>query len=200
MILSIIIPGYERYRNIYNLLVKINSQMQENVEVILVDDGSPVEYNYKYDWLKIIRLNENSGGASIPRNVGLDNATGDYISFIDSDDMISDDYIEKILDKINNEDFDYCYISWKSSDKTVIIDNEPPFWNCCVWDCIYKKELIGNIRFDKKLKMAEDADFNNKVRKGKKANITDILYYYNGETENSLTKQGELYNDKFKEE
>ena len=46
--------------------------------------------------------------------------------------------------------------------------------------------------------MAEDYDFNNRVRKGKRANITKIIYYYNEDTPNSLTKQGELYNCKYK--
>ena len=45
--------------------------------------------------------------------------------------------------------------------------------------------------------MAEDYDFNRKVRNGKKANITKILYYYNEDTPNSLTKQGEMYNRKY---
>lgn len=202
MLLSIIIPGYKRYEYIEKLLEKLNNQIQEKIEVILVDDGSPVPYKYNYKkysrkWLKIIRLNENSGGASVPRNAGLDIAKGKYIGFIDADDMIADDYIEKILNKINNENFDYCYISWKNTNYTIKIDGEPPIWNRCVWNCIYKREIIGNVRFDKKLKMAEDAEFNNKVRKGKKANITDVLYFYNGESENSLTKQGELYNSKF---
>lgn len=192
--LSIIIPTYNRNEYIGKLLKKLHNQMKDNVEVIVVDDHSdrPLEKS----WFKYIYLDENSGGASIPRNVGLDKAKGKYICFVDADDMVSDDYIETILEKIK-EDWDFCYISWQGKSNKVIIRDTAPKWNCCVWNCVYKRDLIGDKRFDPKLKMAEDYDFNRKVRNGKKANITKILYYYNEDTPNSLTKQGEMYNNKY---
>lgn len=191
--LSIIIPYYDRPEYIKKLMDKLSTQLTDEVEVIIVDDCSPTPLDYP----NVIRLEENSGGASIPRNIGLDNAKGKYICFIDSDDLVSDDYIKTILNKIK-EEWDYCYISWQGKINRVIIENEPPKWNCCVWNCIYKKDLIGNKRFKSELKIAEDYDFNNRVRKGKRANITKIIYYYNEDTPNSLTKQGELYNKKYK--
>lgn len=197
ILLSIIIPGYERYDYAEKLLKQLDKQMQDNVEVILVDDCSPIPYQFHYKWLKKIRLEENSKGASVPRNKGLDIAQGEYISFIDIDDMISDNYIKTILTK-TKEEWDYCYISWKCSTHSVIIKDEPPSWNCCVWNCIYKRDLIGDIRFRKDLIMAEDYYFNKEVRKGKRENITDILYYYNQESENSLTKKGITYNEKYR--
>lgn len=196
--LSIIIPTYNRNENLIRLLQTLQKQIQDNVEVIVVDDHSdkPLTIDFP-NWLKYIRLEENSGGASVPRNKGLDKAEGEYIAFIDSDDLVSDNYIETILNK-TKEDWDYCYISWKSKHHNIIIKDIPPQWNCCVWNCIYKRELIGNHRFKPELKMAEDYCFNLEVRKGKKANITDILYYYNEDSENSLTKQGQTYNEKYK--
>lgn len=197
ILLSIIIPAYECQEQANKLLKKINEQIRKEVEVILIDDCSSNPYQFYYNWLKIIRLKENSGGASVPRNVGLDIAKGEYITFIDIDDTISDDYIETILNKIQSEDFDYCYFGWKSTHFTVLIEDEPPQWNCCVWNCIYKKELIGENRFNPELKMAEDFNFNQKVRKGKKAIIPKILYYYNDLQPNSLTKQSTLFNEKY---
>lgn len=194
ILLSIIIPTYNRNEYIVKLLDKLHSQIQNNVEVIVVDDHSdmPLEKS----WFKYIYLDNNSGGASIPRNVGLDNAKGRYICFVDADDMVSDDYIETILEK-TKEDWEFCYISWQGKSNKVIIKDTAPTWNCCVWNSVYKRDLIGDKRFDPKLKMAEDYDFNRKVRNGKKANITKILYYYNEDTPNSLTKQGEMYNSKY---
>lgn len=194
ILLSIIIPTYNRNEYIVKLLDKLHSQMQNNVEVIVVDDHSDVPL--ENSWFKYIYLDDNSGGASIPRNVGLDNAKGKYICFVDADDMVSDDYIETILEK-TKEDWDFCYISWQGKSNKVIIKDTAPAWNCCVWNSVYKRDLIGDKRFDPKLKMAEDYDFNRKVRNGKKANITKILYYYNEDTPNSLTKQGEMYNNKY---
>lgn len=193
--LTIIIPTYNRNEYIVKLLDKLHSQMQNNVEVIVVDDHSDIPL--EKSWFKYIYLENNSGGASIPRNIGLDNAKGKYITFIDADDLVSDDYIQIILNKIK-EEWDYCYISWKGKINQIIIQEEPPKWNCCVWNCIYKKDLIRNERFKPELKIAEDYDFNQRVRKGKRANITKIIYYYNEDTPNSLTKQGKLYNSKYK--
>lgn len=197
-LLSILIPTYNRNESLIKLLQKLQPQIQDEVEVIVVDDHSDNQLKLEFpSWLKYIVLEENSGGASIPRNVGLDNAKGKYIAFIDADDMVSDDYIQTILDK-TKEDWDYCYISWKCSTHNVIIKDEPPSWNCCVWNCIYKRDLIGNIRFRKDLIMAEDYYFNKEVRKGKRENIIDILYYYNQESKDSLTKKGITYNEKYR--
>lgn len=196
MILSIITPYYDRLKQIKELASVLEPQLTEDIEWIIVDDGTNEK---ELDTLKakVIHLEENSGGASIPRNIGLDNAQGKYIAFIDSDDLISNDYIKTIINK-TNEDWNYCFISWKGQTNKVIITDMPPKWNCCVWNCIYKKDIIGNNRFNPIYKMAEDYDFNQRVRKGNKANITSMLYYYNENTPNSLTKQGDLYNKKFK--
>lgn len=196
LLISIITPYYNVREYIIELAKVLTPQLNDKIEWIIVDDGcnEKVLDNFK---AKVIHLENNSGGASIPRNIGLDNAKGKYIVFIDSDDLVSDDYIQTILNKIK-EEWDYCYISWKGKTNRIIIENEPPKWNCCVWNCIYKRELIGNERFKPELKMAEDYDFNNRIRKGKRANITKIIYYYNEDTPNSLTKQGELYNSKYK--
>lgn len=196
--LSIIIPYYDRFEQINKLIGVLSPQLTDEVEVIVVDDCSPTPILIMDNRIKTIRLEENSGGASVPRNVGLDNATGEYITFIDSDDLVKPNYIEKILNKINTTNFDYCFFSWESKVNKIIIRNNPPSWNCCVWNCIYKKEKIGNERFDPKLKIAEDYDFNKRVRTGKKENIIDILYYYEIDTPNSLIKQGETYNSKYK--
>ena len=178
-LISVIIPTYNRNEKLLKLLQCLQNQMQDNVEVIVVDDHSDNELKLEFpEWLKYIRLEENSGGASVPRNIGLDNAKGKYIVFIDSDDLVSDDYIQTILNK-TKEEWDYCFISWKTSTNTIIIKDNPPNWNCCVWNCIYKKEIIGNERFNPNLRIAEDYDFNIRVRKGKKANIEKVLYYYN---------------------
>ena len=171
--LSIIIPYYNRPKYIKSLLEVLEPQLTNETELIIVDDCSPIPLDYS-----CIRLNENSGGASIPRNVGLDKAKGKYIAFIDSDDLVSNDYISTILEK-TKEEWDYCFISWKTSNNTIIIKDNPPNWNCCVWNCIYKKEIIGNERFNPNLRIAEDYDFNIRVRKGKKENIEKVLYYYN---------------------
>ena len=190
LLISIIIPYWNTLEQTNILMNILSPQLNDNVEIIIVDDGCNQKEldKWKRENIHIIHLTENSGGASVPRNVGLDNAKGKYICFIDSDDIVEPDYVDTILTKIDNEDFDYCYYSWQSPYHTIIISNEPPEWNCCVWNCVYKKDIIGNERFNPELKIAEDYDFNKRVRKGKRANITKVLYYYN-DTPNSLFKR-----------
>lgn len=185
--LSIITPYYNTLEYTKRLNEVLSKQLTEEVEWIIIDDGTE---DYELDQLnaKVIHLKENSGNASHPRNIGLDYAQGKYITFIDSDDLVETNYIEKILNKIDTEDFDYCYISWKTKDSVQIIKEEPPEWNCCVWNCIYKKDIIGNERFNENYNLSEDKDFNLRVRKGKRTNIEDILYIYSWkEREDSLS-------------
>ena len=196
LLISIIIPTYNRIDKLKRLLEQLDNQMKDNVEVIVIDDHSDIKLDIEYKWLKYIYLEENSGGASVPRNIGLDNAKGKYIAFIDSDDSIKPNYLETIINK-TNEEWDYCFISWECSTHQIIIKDNPPKWNCCVWNCIYKRELIGNIRFNPKLRIAEDYEFNNLVRKGKKANITEVLYYYEQFSPDSLVNSGITYNEKY---
>ena len=187
MKLSIITPYYKTLDYTLKLAKVLEPQLTKEVEWIIVDDGCQEKELDKIN-ARVIHLDKPSGNASLPRNIGLDVAKGEYITFIDSDDMVANNYVKKILDKIN-EKFDYCYISWQWEKKNVIIDDEPPKWNTCVWNCIYKKELIGDNRFNTNKNIGEDEDFNNRVRHGKKANITDILYIYNYGREDSLTNR-----------
>ena len=189
MQLSIITPYYKCLDYFTVLASILIPQLTKEVEWIIVDDGCNEKEldKYKRDNIKVIHLEKNSGGASKPRNVALDIAKGKYIAFIDADDKVSRDYVFRILDKIK-EDYDYFYISFLFRGLRVIIEDEPPRWNCCVWNTIYKRELIGNERFNEELVLAEDYDFNKRVRKGIRGNIKKVLYYYTNNP-NSLTKR-----------
>ena len=83
---------------------------------------------------------------------------------------------------------DYCYFNWCSHAFTIIIEDEPPEWNCSVWNCIYKRKTIGKNRFNPELVIGEDYDFNIRVRKGVRSNINKMLYFYS-DTPNSLMKR-----------
>lgn len=189
MELSIITPYYKTLELTLELAKVLEPQLNDKVEWIIIDDGCNEK---KLDKLKakVIHLENPSGNASKPRNIGLDKAKGKYIAFIDSDDLVSSDYIEKILNKINENKYDYIYISWKSKGKLTgeyIIKDMPPKWNTSVWNCIYSKDIIKNNRFNELLNIGEDEEFNKNVRKGNKGNILDILYIYNSGRNESLT-------------
>ena len=193
--LSIIIPYYNTYEYTKELLEKLIPQLTDDVEVIVIDDGcdetrlNKIMYNDKYQehWnsLSVWHRWENSGGASLPRNLGIDMSSGKYITFIDSDDMIADNYIVKIMKAIEKEP-DIIFLSWQSRVQKIIMNIQPPKWNCAVWCRVYKKDIIGDVRFDENLKLAEDYKFNQQIKWKTKQCIKDIVYYYNNGRKGSL--------------
>jgi len=160
--------------------------LKEDVEVIIVDDGCNETELDSLD-ATVVHLRENSGCAGIPRNMGLDIARGEYITFIDADDLVYPRYILKIMEKIDNG-FDYCLMSWTSDSVYVDVSEGRPEWNCSVWGIVYRKDIIGDIRFTDD-RIGEDYIFNSKVLKDgmKVERIKDVLYYYR-DTEGSLSK------------
>lgn len=182
--LSIIIPYYKTYELTKELVDILKPQLTKDVEVIIVDDGCN-ETRLDETGFKVIHLEKNSGNASKPRNVGLDNANGEYVAFIDSDDKVSSRYIEKILKTIKGEP-DIIFLSWQSRVQKVVMNMYPPKWNCAVWCRVYKRSIIGNTRFDENLRIAEDWKFNQQIKFYSKLCIKDIIYYYNNGREGSL--------------
>ncbi len=184
MRLSIITPYYDTLEYTLELAQVLEPQLTDDIEWIIIDDGCN---ELKLDDLKakVIHLKNNSGTASKPRNIGLNYATGDYIAFIDSDDMVTEDYISKILAKINKNP-DIVYLSWKSKVHNVIMLSKPSRWNCAVWCRVYKHKLIENIRFDENLRKAEDWVFNEQVKPKSSLVIKDQIYIYNNGRKGSI--------------
>lgn len=176
MKLSIITPYFDSLEYIRHLKTVLEPQLSDNVEWLIIDDGCHETELDNFN-AKVIHLEENSGCAGIPRNVGLDVASGEYITFIDSDDLVTNDFVMQMLDKIESEKFDYCFMSWWSDHFKIYITDDRPDWNCSVWGVVYKRDLIGNTRFSD-LRIGEDYGFNRDVLKGKKSVISDFLYYY----------------------
>ena len=97
-----------------------NPNLTDKIEWIIIDDGCNEKELDSFK-AKVIHLPTNSGGASKPRNIGLDNAKGKYIAFIDSDDLVSDDYIELVLKYLKT---DIVFISWKSKVHDIKNNNQ----------------------------------------------------------------------------
>ena len=195
MKLTIIIPYYNGGRYTTELLEQLAPQITKEVEVIVVDDGSKIPFKTDYDWIKVIR--QKNAGASAARNTGLDHAKGDYIAFIDADDLISDKYIETILNKAKTEKFDYLYMSWRAFGgwnmdvHLTSIDQQFPPFNLCVWNRVYKRSMIGDVRFNVLKPCAEDAQFIRDVKEEghKKSFVSDYMYFYRSNAQDSLTKR-----------
>ena len=185
MQLSIITPYYNTLEYIKKLRDVLEPQLNDKIEWIIVDDGCNEKKLDSFK-AKVIHLPTNSGGASKPRNIGLDNAKGKYIAFIDSDDIVSDDYIQEVLKYLKT---DIVFISWKSKVHDIKIITKPPHWNCAVWCRVYKRELIGKTRFDEKLRKAEDWVFNQQVKPKTSLVIKEQIYIYNNGRKGSICNE-----------
>lgn len=177
--ISFIIPAYNTEKNIEKCVESITKQKTSiDYEVLIVNDGSKDGTGCRAEMLErtfsqVRVINKNNGGVSSARNCGINNAKGDYVTFCDSDDIIADDFFEKIQ---GYEDYDLTVYGYKYivQEKTNIISSS----NCClvndeqaflhlyknrlfnpVWNKIYKKELIQNL-FDEEYLIGEDLLFN----------------------------------------
>lgn len=170
-LISVIIPVYNAEKHLNNAINSIINQSIgfENIELILIDDNSKdnskkiiEEYSKKYDNIIAIYSNENHGFPGFGRNMGIKNATSDYIMFLDNDDEYEADMCEKLYHALIEENADVAacnkiivdfigltknkvkYKNGTKRDNKVIITDENLFFyeNISIWNKIYKKEII----------------------------------------------------------
>ena len=187
--LSIIIAYYKTYDYVTKILDTLIPQLNEDVEVLLIDDGCNETRLDKYKEINIIHLKENKGGAGA-MNVGILRSKGKYIGFIDSDDMISDDYVETLLNKINSCDADTIFMDWQDMITKQIFKRPD---NYAQWKCIYKRTIIP--MFVDGRKYSFDVPFYDELNSKEytKEYVDKVLYFYNSGNPNNLTHQKEEY-------
>ena len=211
-IVSIIVPAYNAERTINRCIDSILKQSYSNLEIIIINDGSKdstEEKCMKYiknKRIKYIRI--NNSGVSNARNIGIENSTGTYIMFVDSDDYIEKNMVERLYDNINeNVDLVICSknlitINEKISEKidiascTIKKENiiqlyrakilNPPYCK------LYRSEIIKSksIRFDISISIGEDLLFNILYLKNITKDIkilNENLYNYEKINTNSLS-------------
>lgn len=131
-LVSIIIPAYNVEQHIGNTIQSLLNQEYGNIEIIIVNDGSSdntlsVIESYKQIDSRIIVLSQPNGGAARARNAGLSAATGDYITFLDGDDMLHSDTISENLKYLSaNENLDWVsfpIVRVDANDKPIEIKN-----------------------------------------------------------------------------
>ena len=100
--ISVIVPVYNAQDYLEKCVCSLLNQTHKNMEIVLVDDGSTDKSGQLIDWYasehdNVIALHKENGGSSSARNMGLRNATGDYIAFCDSDDYVEKDMYMRLL-------------------------------------------------------------------------------------------------------
>lgn len=111
---SIIVPIYNVEKYLDRCVQSILNQTLKEIEIILVDDGSPDgcpamcdEYAKQDSRVKVIH--KKNGGLGLARNSGLEIATGEYVAFVDSDDFVNPDMYEKLYNTAKHKNLDTCY-------------------------------------------------------------------------------------------
>ena len=172
-LVSVIVPVYKVEPYLDRCVASILAQTYPNLEVILVDDGSPDNCPALCDaWAqrdaRIRVIHEKNGGLSDARNVGLDAASGAYISFVDSDDYIAENFIETLYDLLHEYHTDISAVHWKlvyadapevpaplSSRNVTLFQGADAIrelftedtYACYAWNKLCKRELFDTIRF-----------------------------------------------------
>lgn len=194
--LSIVIPAYNAEPYIYELIERLRPQVTDEVQVIIVDDGSKKPLKINETWIDFYS-NDGNKGVSYTRNRGLELAKGKYIHFVDADDLLATNYVEYVLEKIKTIDFDYMDLSWKSLSRkgpqhNQKLNSDKDFLpNPSASTRIFSRSFIGNTRFNLNKDAAEDEDFTRHLglKTAKRVCATEYMYFYRTETRNSLTKQ-----------
>lgn len=217
-LVSVIIPVYNVESYLKRCLKSVVSQSYENMEIILVDDGSTDSSpQICDDWAKkdkkIRVIHKENGGLSDARNVGMEMAQGAYLAFVDSDDVIDPDFIELLLKTAYEQKADIveCGVqrfsdencsarSEKLEKSRKIFSPEEAMKELIndgdirqhVWNKLYRRETVGDIRFPVG-KLNEDEFWTYKIigKAERICRISEILYGYYQHPESIMgTKYG----------
>jgi glycosyltransferase involved in cell wall biosynthesis len=199
ILVSVVVPIYNVEEYLSRCIDSIIRQSYENIEIILVDDGSPdnsgvICDNYAEQDSRITVIHKSNGGLSDARNAGIDISNGEYITFIDSDDFIDEKYIEILLGLCvnNGSDIAQCrfekgnkdhFVSKQYTNKSVIFDRyealktrQTKIIACAK---LYKRSLFLKYRFPiNKINEDEFTIYKLIYESNKIALTDDVLYYY----------------------
>lgn len=168
---SIIVPVYNAEKYLNKCIDSILQQSYSNYELLLIDDGSTDKsynickaYELKND--KVICLKEENGGAGRARNYGIEQSTGDYIMFVDSDDYIARDCLKVLMElveegdiavisQVTEGDVDIFLSKEVKREKEIVLSGKEALQGMCLrdkigaapWGKVYDKKLFKNIRF-----------------------------------------------------
>lgn len=168
---SIIVAFYKSEPFIKKCIESIINQTYKNIEIILVNDGSPdncgkICDEYANKDSRIVVIHKKNGGACEARNYGIDRTTGEYIVIVDGDDWLSNDYVEYMLNLVKEENCDMALSDsiFTTRDQKQNENDYKKIWTpeeaaCQIiypnfpigpWNKIYRTSLIknNNIRFD----------------------------------------------------
>lgn len=179
-LVTIVIPVYNVEKCLRECLDSIVAQDYSNLEIVLVNDGSSdnsgvIADEYVARDMRFISIHQKNRGVSAARNVGIEKATGEYIAFVDSDDYIREDFVERLVEDATKHSVSIVTTKKEASieknhiDSVEVFDRQDAFVRMFYGGLeksqngtqLFRRDLIiqNNIRFDTGKKIGEDFDF-----------------------------------------
>ncbi|HDX9639351.1 TPA: glycosyltransferase family 2 protein [Bacillus mobilis] len=193
-LVSVIVPLYNAEKYIEETMESILNQTYKNIEIVIVDDGSKdqsssIVKNFKKKYPEQIKyISQENQGVSVARNTGIENANGEYISFLDSDDLWHSTKIEKQIESMHKNNMNACYCGFMNfyeetgekventtnfvkGNMTKAFLTHQVFAQTSTW--IFKKSIVmnHNIRFTPGCSWGEDLEFLFKLM-----SVTNVCY------------------------
>lgn len=208
---SVIVPVYNVERYLKECITSIVNQTYNNLEIILVDDGAKDRSGDICDQFaamdsRVKVIHQINGGVSTARNTGIENATGNFISFIDSDDFLEVSLYDDVMNIFfNNTDVDIIafsaqrvkggkIISHKCSGEITFETGRSALMKnlsadgACVWNKVYRRKVVEKIRFPEGRVFEDSAvEYRLYINANKVARLDKILYNYRY-NDNSITQ------------
>ena len=224
-LISVIVPIYKVEQYLPNCLETLINQTYQNLEIILVDDGSPDkcpkicdQYMQKDSRIKVIH--KKNGGLSDARNAGIEIATGKFIGFVDSDDYVDSKFYETLYRNIIQYDADVSVcnfintdqLGWYGGKKTDHViqfnniealealyakDTQMQKAMVVAWNKLYKKEVFGQIRYPVGKTNEDEYVIHSILYNSKKVIYSNSeLYYYLQRTDSIMSRGAKEYDVK----
>lgn len=218
-VVSIIVPVYNVEKYFDECIDSLLHQTYENIEIIIVDDGSTDECGKKADDYekkdcRIVVFHQENKGLPYARNLALKHTTGDYYCFVDSDDVLDRRYVEKMLKTLVDKDADMvfcnyfnCYVNKNRPSSKLLRYTEERYFSgeeylrdmyvytgafSIVWNKIFRKEIFNNLEFVNMI--CEDSQIMLSIidRCKKIYYLPEILYYYRRRKHSLINGKQEL--------
>lgn len=220
-LISVILPVYKTDISLFKeAVLSVLNQTYKNFELIVVDNGSvePTYKKYLISDSRIVYHHVKQGGVSNARNEGIKIAKGDYISFIDADDLYHPTYLENLynISKLNDSDISICNYTMDQNifSKTTLIDDNivfkdsevltkllsyyldprktQPNWPLLhfIWNMLIKRDLANKIKFNTNFIVLEDLDYLIKLLlSSTTVSVTHNILYFYRDVETSISRK-----------
>ena len=210
--ISVIVPVYNAEKYLDRCIQSILTQTYTDFELLLINDGSTdssgaICDRYAEQDSRVRVFHKENGGVSSARNMGLDNAKGEWIAFVDSDDWVLDSYLYNLVSHSHNVDLvisyaEYLYSNGErkkeeyasrmvSNEIDVLFTENDLSWHTSPWAKLFNKKFCDQLRFIEGMHIGEDLVFlyTYMLKSNKIYVSSDTDYIYSVESQNSLTKR-----------